>query len=100
MSIVWPILLLSVLFCCLPAHADIPTVNAMGEYRMGAYDSRSDAQRLAFLQAKWLLLDQVTASLHDVPIMKQRGFTREELRAYLPGILQIVEHPLQTDRDG
>ena len=100
MSIVWPILLLSVLFCCPPAHADIPTVNAMGEYRMGAYDSRSDAQRLAFLQAKWLLLDQVAASLHDVPIIKQRGFTREELRAYLPGILQIVEHPLQTDRDG
>lgn len=100
MFIVWPIWLLSVLFACPPARADVPTVSALGEYRMGAYDSRSDAQRLAFFQAKWLLFDQVAASLHDVRIMKQRGFTREELRAYLPGILQIVEHPLRTAGDG
>jgi hypothetical protein len=100
MFIVWPILLLSMLLACPPVRADVPTISAIGEYRMGAYDSRSDAQRLAFLQAKWLLFDQVAASLSDVPIMKRRGFTREELRAYLPGILQIVEHPLQAAGDG
>ncbi len=96
-----PFLILTV-FGLLPvtAQADAPTVSATGEYRMGAYDSRADVQRLAFLQAKWLLLDQVATSLHDVPAVKQRGFNREELRAYLPGILQIIEHPLQTTGDG
>jgi tetratricopeptide (TPR) repeat protein len=100
MFIVWPILLLSMLLACPPVRADVQPISAIGEYRMGAYDSRSDAQRLAFLQAKWLLFDQVAASLSDVPIMKRQGFTREELRAYLPGILQIVEHPLQAAGDG
>ena len=96
----WRILLISVLLACPSARADTPTVNVGGEYRMGAYDSRSDAQRLAFLQAKWLLFDQVAASLHEAPAMQQRGFTREELRAYLPGILPIVEHPLHMAGEG
>jgi hypothetical protein len=82
------------------AQADTSTFSATGESRLGAYDSRADAQRLAFLQAKSLLLDQVTASLLDVPAVKQQGFTREELRAYLPGVLQIIEHPMRTIGDG
>ncbi len=96
-----PVLLLIALSAfSMPARADVPTVSAVGEYRMGAYDTRSDAQRLAFLHAKWRLFDHVAASLQDDPVMTQRGFTREELRAYLPGILQIIEHPLETVREG
>ena len=85
---------------CSIAAAEASTVTAVGNYRMGSYDTRGDAQRLAFLDAKWRLFDQIAASLGDDPIMKQRGFTREELRAYLPGILQIGERPLETRADG
>ena len=93
MFLFWPIIFFSLLLACPPVRADLSTISAIGQYRVGAYDSRRDAQRLAFLHAKWLLLDKITASLSDAPAVREQGFNRDELRAYLPGILRINEHP-------
>ena len=46
---------------CSIAAAEASTVTAVGNYRMGSYDTRGDAQRLAFLDAKWRLFDRLHA---------------------------------------
>jgi tetratricopeptide (TPR) repeat protein len=82
-------------FCLLPLHAlaDVQTITATGEYRMGAYDTLADAQRLAFVTAKSLALEQAVAYLDAVPAVKQLGLNRDELRAYSVGLWEIKQSP-------
>ena len=60
---------------------------------MGDHDSLADAQRLAFLNAKTLVVDQTGTYLEGVPAVKQLGLNAEELRAYITGLLEITEYP-------
>ena len=89
---------LLIAFCLLPLHAsaDVQTITATGEYRMGGYDTLPEAQRLAFLTAKSLALDQAVTYLDTVSAVKQLGLNREELRAYSVGLLEIRQSSRQT----
>jgi tetratricopeptide (TPR) repeat protein len=89
-----------VIACCLllPLHAsaEVQTIRATGEYRMGEYDSHLEAQRLALFTAKSLALDRAVTYLDTVSAVKQLGLNREELRAYSVGLFEIRHPPIQT----
>ena len=63
---------------------------------MGGYDTLPEAQRLAFLTAKSLALDQAVTYLDTVSAVKQLGLNREELRAYSVGLLEVRQSSRQT----
>jgi len=93
---------LMISFCLLPLHAaaDVQTITATGEYRMGEYDTLPEAQRLALVTAKSLALEQAVTYLDTVSAVKQLGLNREELRAYSVGLLEIRQFPSQTPSVG
>ena len=69
-----------------PAVAEVRTLTATGEYRMGDNDTRTDAKRLALLDAKRLALEQAGTYLESVTEVKNLQVSRDELRAYTAGI--------------
>lgn len=87
--------------CLLPlqASADVKTITATGEHRMGTYDTLPEAQRLALVTAKSLALEQAVAYLDTISAVKQLGLNREELRAYSVGLLEFRQYPSQTTSD-
>jgi tetratricopeptide (TPR) repeat protein len=94
-------LLWVVISCCLlPLHvsAEVQTITVTGEYRIGAYDTLPEGQRLALVAAKSRALEQALAYLDTVPAVKQLGLNREELRAYSSGLLRIKQDPSHTTR--
>jgi len=88
------------LVCTLPVpgRAEVHSITATGEYRMADHDSLADAKRLAFSNAKALAVSEAGTYLENVPAVKQLGFNAEELRAYITGLLEIIEYPHETAR--
>jgi tetratricopeptide (TPR) repeat protein len=82
------------------AGADIRTVGATGEYRMGDNDTRTDAKRLALLDAKRLALERVGTYLEGVTEVKHFGLSRDEIRAYTAGIVEVTEQATRTAMEG
>ena len=74
-----------------PATSEIKTITATGEYRMGDNDTRTDAKRLALLDAKRLALEQAGTYLESVTEVKNLGVARDELNAYTAGIVEVIE---------
>lgn len=89
---------LAIACCLLPFHAlaEVQTITATGEFRLGEHDTLHDAQRLALLTAKSLALDQTATYLDALSAVKQLGLNREELRAYSLGLFEIRPSPSQT----
>jgi len=85
------ILILTILIDAEPSSAEIKTITATGEYRMGDNDTRTDAKRLALLDAKRLALEQAGTYLESVTEVKNLGVTRDELNAYTAGIVEVIE---------
>ena len=82
------------------AQAEVRTLSATGEYRMGDNDTKTDAKRLALLDAKRLALEQVGTYLEGVTEVKNLSVTRDEIRSYTAGIVEVVEQATHTALDG
>ncbi len=78
------------------AAGEIRTITATGEYRMGDNDTRTDAKRLALLDAKRLALEQTGTYIESITQIKNFDLSKEEIRAYTAGIVEVVE---QATRD-
>jgi tetratricopeptide (TPR) repeat protein len=78
------------------AAAEVRTITATGEYRMGDNDTRIDAKRLALLDAKRLALEQAGTYLESITEVKNLQVSHDELRAYTAGIAEVIE---QTTKD-
>lgn len=87
---------------CLPAAAmaEVRTLTATGEYRMGDNDTKTDAKRLALLDAKRLALEQVGTYLEGVTEVKNLRVTKDEIRSYTAGIVEVVEQAARTTLEG
>ncbi len=73
------------------ATAEVRTISATGEYRMGDNDTRTDAKRFALLDAKRLALEQAGVYIESIVEVKGIDLTREEIRSYTAGILEVAE---------
>jgi len=85
------ILILTHLIAAPFSAAEIKTITATGEYRMGDNDTRTDAKKLALLDAKRLALEQAGTYLESVTEVKNLGVARDELNAYTAGIVEVTE---------
>ena len=82
------------------ALAEIRTITATGEYRMGDNDNRTDAKRLALQDAKRLALEQAGTYLESVTEIKNFQIARDELRAYTAGIVEVMEQQTRSTMEG
>ncbi len=82
------------------AVADVRTLTATGEYRMGDNDTKTDAKRLALLDAKRLALEQVGTYLEGVTEVKNLSVTKDEIRSYTAGIVEVVEQATRSTLEG
>lgn len=78
------------------AAAEIRTITSTGEYRMGDNDTRTDAKRLALLDAKRLALEQAGGYIESITEVKNLDITKEEIRAYTAGIVEVIEQKTRT----
>ena len=83
-----------------PSWAEIRTITATGEYRMGDNDSRTDAKRLALLDAKRLALEQAGVYIESITEVKNLDLAKDEIRAYTAGIVEVIEHATRTMMEG
>ena len=84
----------------MPALAEVRTITATGEYRMGDNDTRTDAKRLALLDAKRLALEQAGVYIESITEVKNLDLAKEEIRAYTAGIVEVVEQATRTMMEG
>ena len=87
-------------FCISNAAAEIRTLTATGEYRMGDNDTRTDAKHLALLDAKRLALEQAGVYIESTTEVKNLDLTKEEIRAYTAGIVEVIEQNTRTVMEG
>ncbi len=83
-----------------PAAAEVRTITAAGEYHMGDNDTKTDAKRLALLDAKRLALEQVGTYLEGVTEVKNLSVTKDEIRSYTAGIVEVTEQAVRTELAG
>lgn len=76
--------------------AKVRKVTASAEYRMGAHDTRADALRLAVEAAKKEALEQVSTYLESVTEVRDMDVTREDIRTYTAGIVNILNQSITT----
>ena len=87
-------------FCIGNAAAEIRTIASTGEYRMGDNDTRTDAKRLALLDAKRLALEQAGVYIESITEVKNLDLAKEEIRAYTAGIVEVLEQATRTMMEG
>src|SRR5437867_334893 len=83
-----------------PSWAEIRTIAATGEYRMGDTDTRTDAKRLALQDAKRLALEKAGTYLESITEVKNFDLVRDELRAYTAGIVEVTEQQTRSTMEG
>lgn len=83
-----------------PVQAEVRTISAQGEYRMGPRDTKDDAIRLATESAKRLALEQVATYLESVTVVKGGDITKDELRTYTAGFVVVLDQQITTMHDG
>lgn len=95
------LLTVALVFCVTgPALAEVRTITATGEYRMGDNDTRTDAKRLALLDAKRLALEQAGTYIESITEVKNLDLAKEEIRAYTAGIVEVIEQATRTMTEG
>jgi hypothetical protein len=80
--------------------ADVRTVTAGGEHRMGDHDRRTDAVRLAVEAAKKDALEQVAVYLESVTEVRNLDVTRDDIRTYTAGIVTVLDQTITTRLEG
>src|SRR6058998_3893111 len=82
------------------AAAEVRTIAATGEYRMGDHDTRADAKRLALQDAKRLALEQAGTYIESITQVKNFDLNKEDIRAYAAGIVEVTEQATRTTMEG
>lgn len=77
----------------LSVRAEVKTFEAEGGYVLGENDSRSEARRIAALEAKRKAVEAADAYVESLPEVRDMPLSRAEARAYTVGLLeaQVIE---------
>lgn len=95
-------LLFSLFLACLlssSADAEIRTLTAEGEHILGEHDTKEDAVRLASEAAKRNALEQVALYLESVTVVTNFNISRDEIRSYTAGVVNILNQQISTRLD-
>jgi hypothetical protein len=71
-------------------------VTSSSEFRMGNYDTRTDATRMAIEAAKRDALEQVATYLESVTEVNDLDVTRDEIRTYTAGVVTVLNQQTST----
>lgn len=82
------------------AWAEVRTITATGEYRMGDNDTRTDAKRLALQDGKRLALEKAGTYMESITEVKNFRLGRDELRTYTAGIVEVTEQQTRSMMEG
>ncbi len=80
--------------------AAMQTVSGVGEYRMGDYETKQEAVRLATEAAKRDALEQVATYVDSMTVAKGLAIVKDEIRSYTAGVITVVEKQVSTRFDG
>lgn len=83
-----------------PLLAAMQTVSGVGEYRMGDYETKQEAVRLATEAAKRDVLEQVATYVDSMTVAKGLAIVKDEIRSYTAGVITVVEKQVSTRFDG
>ena len=83
-----------------PPSENARVVTARGEYRMGDYDTRTDAVRMAVEAAKRDALEQIATFLENVTEVRNMDVTRDDIRTYTAGIVRVLDQTITTNLEG
>lgn len=83
-----------------PPSENTRVVTASGEYRMGDYDTRTDAVRMAVEAAKRDALEQIATYLENVTEVRNMDVTRDDIRTYTAGIVRVLDQTITTNLEG
>lgn len=89
----WRLLLACLLLAALAveSRAAIKEIEAKGRYHLGDNDSKLVGHRLALLEAKRNALEKAGTYVQSITEVKDYQLTRDEIRTYSAGILQVEE---------
>jgi|CXWL01.1.fsa_nt_gi hypothetical protein len=93
-------LVLIVVGAASPILAAMQTVSGVGEYRMGDYETKQEAVRLATEAAKRDVLEQVATYVDSMTVAKGLAIVKDEIRSYTAGVITVVEKQVSTRFDG
>ena len=82
-----------------PVLAAIQTVSGVGEYRMGDYETKQEATRLATEAAKRDVLEQVATYVDSMTVAKGLAIVKDEIRSYTAGVITVIEKQVSTRFD-
>lgn len=76
--------------------ADVRTITAGGEYRMGDHDTPTDAIRLATESAKQDALEQVATYVERITEVRNLDVTRDDIRSFTAGIVKVLDQTVSA----
>jgi hypothetical protein len=88
------------LLCASESQASVRTIEAEGEYRMNAHDTRESAERLATEAARRNALEQVAVYVESVTVVRNFDVTMDEIRSYTAGVVSILDQHMTIIPDG
>jgi hypothetical protein len=83
-----------------PLQAEVRTISAQGEYRMGRHDTKDDAIRVATESARRHALEQIATYLESVTVVNGMDMTKDEIRTYTAGLVVVLDQQITTMREG
>ncbi len=84
---------LVIIFCLLFSEAIFAqskeTINASYKYTLGDSDTKSDAKKIAFIEAKRLCLEKAGSYIESKTEVSEFRLTKDEIKTYTGGILKV-----------
>ena len=85
---IWIILIVLILIPCI-SHAKTETIFADHKYVMGDNDSKNDARRMCFLEAKRKVLEKAGTYIESHSQAKNYQLTKDEINSYASALLKV-----------
>lgn len=95
--------MLTLIIAILVAHtawAEVRTINATGEYRMGDHDTRADAKQIALQDAKRIALEKAGTYIESITEVKNFSLSKDEVQAYTAGVVEVTQQAATSIMEG
>jgi hypothetical protein len=99
MKIIW-IILVVIIIVPTAAFADIETITATHKYVMGDNDSKNDARRMCFMEAKRKVLEKAGSYIESNTKVRNYQLAKDEIIAYSAALLKIETINEKWEIDG